>query len=453
MDTTTRGNWRATHGNAGYDIAQDSSGTNPNLPSYAEVSITGASNLIWGTNTGNPYALQNAAAYGDIAATWYSSTSFNINIDLTDGQTHRVALYTTDWDNVVSAYASGQSPRSERFDVINTNTGTLLDSRTLSSFLGSYLVWNLQGNVTIRVINLGSSYNGVVSGIFFDTTPPAASASFVGTDVATQGNWKGIYGGTGFDLSQDPGANNPTLPPYATLVSMNGAQDYAWTAPSSDIRALQEAAPGSTNRIAGVWYSYTSFSINLVLTDSKPNLLALYALDWDNLGGGRSERIDLIDSVTGTLLNSQALSSFQNGKYLVWNVTGSITIRVTNLNPPSNAVLNGLFLGSPQHSQTTPTITVSAAGGVYDGSPSAATASVMGVDGTSGASLEGVNPVLTYYRGSTAAGTPLAGPPTAVGTYTVVAAFPGSVDYTPATAQTTFTVTPAKRPRRRPAAR
>ena len=93
--------------------------------------------------------------------------------------------------------------------------------------------------------------------------------------------------------------------------------------------------------------------------------------------------------------------------------------------------------------QATATVGTSDAGGVYNGSPFAATASVVGTDGTPGASLEGVNPILTYYAGSTAAGTPLGGPPAAVGTYTVVATFPGSTDYAPATAQATFTVTQA----------
>jgi hypothetical protein len=58
------------------------------------------------------------------------------------------------------------TPRSERFDVINTATGALLDSRTVSSFNGVYLVWNLQGDVTIRVTNLTGSINAVVSGVF-----------------------------------------------------------------------------------------------------------------------------------------------------------------------------------------------------------------------------------------------------------------------------------------------
>ncbi len=93
-------------------------------------------------------------------------------------------------------------------------------------------------------------------------------------------------------------------------------------------------------------------------------------------------------------------------------------------------------------SRAVPGVSVSDPGGTYDGSPFAATALVVGIGGASGASLEGVNPIPSYYAGSTAAGTPLGGPPTAVGTYTVVAYFPGSADYASASSPpVTFDIT------------
>jgi hypothetical protein len=93
-------------------------------------------------------------------------------------------------------------------------------------------------------------------------------------------------------------------------------------------------------------------------------------------------------------------------------------------------------------SKATAVVGVSDAGGVYNGSPFAATATVAGIGGTPKASLEGVEAVLTYYSGSTATGPPLGGPPTAVGTYTVVASFPGSVDYASASSTpVTFDIT------------
>jgi hypothetical protein len=235
--------------------------------------------------------------------------------------------------------------RSERIDLIDDATGAVLDSRTISNFQnGEYLVWNVSGAVTIRVTNLNPNSNAVLSGLFLGGTTAGASASFVGTDTTTQGNWKGVYGQSGFDVSQDPSSNNPTLPAYATL-SLAGDFNWNWPGSDSDPRDLQLAAPGSTGRIAGLWGSATSFSIDVKLTDGQAHRLALYALDWDSYMGGRSERIDLIDDATGAVLDSRTISNFQNGEYLVWNVSGAVTIEMTNLNPASNAVLSGLYLG------------------------------------------------------------------------------------------------------------
>ncbi len=97
--------------------------------------------------------------------------------------------------------------------------------------------------------------------------------------------------------------------------------------------------------------------------------------------------------------------------------------------------------------QATPTVTVSDAGGTYNGSAFAATDAVAGVvsgvDTTPAASLEGVTPSLTYYSGTSTTGTALSGAPTSVGTYAVLASFAGSADYTSASASTTFTIIPA----------
>ncbi len=90
-----------------------------------------------------------------------------------------------------------------------------------------------------------------------------------------------------------------------------------------------------------------------------------------------------------------------------------------------------------------PKVTVSDAVGTDNGKPFLATVTVAGLNNTAAPSLEGVNPTLTYYAGTSANGSPLAGAPTAVGTYTVVAAFAGSADYGPAEASATFTIAKA----------
>src|SRR5262249_9747548 len=58
-------------------------------------------------------------------------------------------------------------------------------------------------------------------------------------------------------------------------------------------------------------------------------------------------------------------------------------------------------------------------------------------------SVEGLAVSLTYYAGTTATGTALPGAPVAVGTYTVVANFPGSLNYAPTKTSATYAITRA----------
>ena len=93
------------------------------------------------------------------ASTWWSASSFTIDANLTDGNTHQVAIYCVDWD-------SG-GVRAERIDVLDAATGAVLDTRTISDFIkGQYLVWNLRGHVRLLVTRTAGS-NSVVSGLFF----------------------------------------------------------------------------------------------------------------------------------------------------------------------------------------------------------------------------------------------------------------------------------------------
>ena len=111
------------------------------------------------------------------------------------------------------------------------------------------------------------------------------------------------------------------------------------------------------------------------------------------------------------------------------SIAGGATVTVPDPPPPDPPD------PSPAGLQV-PTVTVTDGGGTFTGQPFPATASVAGVvsgvDTTPASSLEGVTPTLAYYAGPTADGTPMNGVPTAAGTYTVVASFAGSADYTAA---------------------
>jgi uncharacterized protein (TIGR03437 family) len=91
-----------------------------------------------------------------------------IDLNLTDGQTHRVALYALDWDG---------NNRSERIDMIDYATNTLLDSRSISQFNGGqYLVWDVRGHVKITVNKVGGK-SAVISGMYFGGAAPAPTAT------------------------------------------------------------------------------------------------------------------------------------------------------------------------------------------------------------------------------------------------------------------------------------
>ncbi len=408
------------YGGEGYQIVGDTSA----LPGFAQLNPIGASTFVWATPN-DPRALQLANG-SRIASTWYSATSFSLDLNLTDGNTHQVAMYALDYDS---------SGRRQLVEVLD-GSGNQLDSRTMSSFVnGQYLVWNLSGHVVIRVTRL-AGVNAVASGIFVGTAPnsnapPAlgvstsaltfsasvgsgtsspqsvnisntgggsldwtaaktapwlnlsaaagtapstlsltvnpgsmtagsytdtvtisgtggpktvtvtmniaatASISFVNRDSTRQGSWKNAYGGDGYYLIGDP----PALPSYAQL-SVTGAQTFIWTDPSGEPRALQHASGNS--RVAGVWYG-NLFNFDLNFTDGANHQLALYATDYDS--SGRSEQIDILDSTSGAVLDTQTLSGFVQGQYLIWNLSGHVVIRVTKLSGP-NAVVGGLFFGA-----------------------------------------------------------------------------------------------------------
>ncbi len=160
------------------------------------------------------------------------------------------------------------------------------------------------------------------------------TATFVKTDTTTQGNWMGVYGTQGYNVVNA----TPSYPSYAT-VTASGYLTYVWSSDTTDVRGL-ENPNGSGGRIAAAWYSSTSFTVTIDLTDGLAHNIALYAVDWDS--HGRSEQIQISNASTGAVLDTETLSSFVNGAYEVWTISGDVKITIKELTG-GNAVLNGLF--------------------------------------------------------------------------------------------------------------
>jgi subtilisin family serine protease/NADPH-dependent ferric siderophore reductase len=161
-----------------------------------------------------------------------------------------------------------------------------------------------------------------------------ASAAFIATDAATQGNWIGTYGADGSSLVGD----TTSLPAYAALTSTGTT--YTWAASTTDPRALLRAG-GSSGRLAATWYSGPSFDLDVNIA-SGTHQVSLYSVDWDSQG--RSERIDVLDAVSSAQLDTRTVSGFSGGVYLAWNVTGHVKFHVTALAGP-NAVVSAVFFG------------------------------------------------------------------------------------------------------------
>ena len=138
-------------------------------------------------------------------------------------------------------------------------------------------------------------------------------------------------------------------------MSVSGANTFTWAGSTGDGRALQTA--DGTGRVAATWYSPNSITFDINLIDSNTHQLALYAVDYDR--SQRSERVELVDSATGIVLDSHTLNGFENGQYLVWNLAGHVIVRVTRL-AGSNAVVSGLFFGGPPKQILPTTLNLSA---------------------------------------------------------------------------------------------
>jgi predicted outer membrane repeat protein len=191
-----------------------------------------------------------------------------------------------------------------------------------------------------------TDYTSANGSATIDVTPASSSATFLKRDTTTEGNWIGAYGADGYEVI----ANATKLPSYAT-VTPSGQSVVSWTANTTDARALQQA--GGSGRIAAGWYSSTGFTVNVNITDGNTHDLELYFLDWDTTA--RAEKVQITNATSGTILDTETITSFHSGAYLNWSISGNVAIKITKT-AGANAVLSGLFFDSTSATKTTPTI-------------------------------------------------------------------------------------------------
>ena len=279
-DTTTQGNWQSVYGVDGYNVINHA----VSYPTYATVT-TGASNWTWAPSTSDIRALLKTSGIDRLAATWYGG-AFSIDINVTDGAVHQLALYVVDWDAF---------NRIERIEFHDAVTDALLDSRTVSGFHnGQYWRWNIGGHVKVQVIGL-AGVNAVVNGLFFDVlvntpptvtlTAPSDGATFVAPGpIVLSANANDSNGITRVEFYETPTGGQPTLigqpvtvgSPYQTSWSNVAAGSYTLTAKAFDqLGASRTSAPVQIT-VTGSGSSATFVSTD---TTTEGNWLGVYGVD------------------------------------------------------------------------------------------------------------------------------------------------------------------------------
>jgi hypothetical protein len=115
---------------------------------------------------------------------------------------------------------------------------------------------------------------------------------------------------------------------------------------------------------------------------------------------------------------------------------GTYAIVASSADPDYVGTAQGSMTIAPAHSSIA---LVAPASAVYTGTAQGVKATVIGVNA-------GANPgtaTLTYFAGNTTGGAPLSSAPVDPGTYTVLATYAGSPDYTSASGTTTYSIVPA----------
>jgi hypothetical protein len=322
-DSTTQGDWLHVYGADGYAIAGDKTSN----PSYV-TPVLSTQTVSSFTSTKAGIALVKASdPTATVAAAWSAASPIEIDLSCSDSTTvHQVALYWADYD----PKAGGQT-----VDVLDAN-GAVLVTQSLPATLtgGLYLVCNISGHVKFTISNAAG--NAILSGIFFGG--PAVSATFVKSDAKTQGTWQSVYGSDGYTIADDQTKN----PSYVTP-SITPATPYVAAQSTTDVRALQKVSKPA-DRVSATWYANSIGSseavvIDLPFSDSAVHQVAIYCLDWDN--AAIVQTVDVLDA-SGYVLNTQTLSSFSGGTWLVWKIMGHVRIRIRNT-AGDDATMSGVF--------------------------------------------------------------------------------------------------------------
>jgi hypothetical protein len=81
------------------------------LTAWATLSVAGNSFWTWANPDTQSKALQTVSGSSRESSCWDSGSSFTVDLNLSDGQSHQVGLYLLDWDSLAVPKSSTCSTR------------------------------------------------------------------------------------------------------------------------------------------------------------------------------------------------------------------------------------------------------------------------------------------------------------------------------------------------------
>jgi autotransporter-associated beta strand protein len=279
---------------------------------------------------------------------------------------------------------------------------------------------DLGGTFTGRPFPAAASVAGVVSGV--DTTPASSLEGVTPTLVYYAGATAG-----GSALNGVPTAAGT----YTVVASFAGSTDYMAAQSAPRTFTIGQATPTVTTTDLGGTYSGQPFPATASVAGVVSGVDTTPASSLEGVTPS-------LAYYAGTTAGGTALSGVPTaaGTYtIVASFAGSSDYMAAQSAPVTFTIGPAAL-----------TVTATDFGGTYTGQSFPAAATVEGTDGNTipAGTLGGAAPTLTYYPGTSPSGNGSTTPPTAAGTYTVVASFAGIGDYAAAqSAPVTFTISPA----------
>lgn len=309
-----------------------------NIPAYTSFTSQNPSHYTWASSTTDVRALQTGAGTRRIASSWFSYENFDFALNITDGNTHQIAIYALDWDH---------DGRIETIAVSNAKTGAVLDTRVVSNFTnGLYLVWNISGDVKITVTHTGG-VNAAVSGVFFGgaksvdktapvTTPPPAPAVVAPAITMQPASQTILAGKTATFSVADTGTAPLTYQWNKNGAAISGATLSAYTTP-----AVSASDNGSqfTVSVSNSAATVNSSAAVLTVNPGTPVLTAsVSSVSFGNVNVSSSASQNVTLTNTGTANVTISNVSISGAGFNAGGVPSGSTLQ-----PGQSATLNATF--------------------------------------------------------------------------------------------------------------